>query len=284
MARRSVKSAVRVLEVLECFANARTALTQRAIVERLGYPQSSTAFLLRNLVDTGYLSYDRRHRSYFPTPSVLNIGQWLADSAYRCMFDQSPLSRLLECLRDRSGETASLSMQNDVHVHWHRILRPRAATDTYVVEGRTYPLTSSSFGWALLSRHSDGEVEKLCRLINAQEPDRASRIGIEDAQRRVEKVRGDRFCLMPNTHVVGRASVATPLAIEVAGRPVAIGIGGPTERIMERKDELTFMLLATVGEFACELTAMSSSAATLDEDARLVLAPALPQATIRSRA
>jgi DNA-binding IclR family transcriptional regulator len=253
MARRSVKSAIRVLEVLDCFAHQRTPLTQRAIMEKLQYPQSSTAALLRSLVDAGYVAYDRKSRRYFPTPAVMGLGSWLAASEYRWMFDVNPLGRMLHALRARTGETAALSMQSDIHVHWHRILRPRDQSECYVIEDRTYPLTSSSYGWALLSLHVNRDVEKLCRLINAQEPVAGRRIAIAEALRKAEEVRGNRYCIMTNTHVPGRTSIATPLTIQLAGRPVAVGVGGPEKRINERQGMLRTVLLKTVREFEAAL-------------------------------
>ena len=253
MPRRQVKSAIRVLEVLECFARQQTGLTQTAIVEKLQYPQSSTAALLRSLVDAGYVGFDRKTRRYFPTPSVLALGSWLADSEYRWIFDINPLGRLLLTLRDRTGETAALSMQNDIHVHWHRILRPAGSAECYVVEGRTYPLTSSSYGWALLSLHGAAEVEKLCRLINARETSRGARMNVAEAVRRADKVRADGYCVMANTQVLGRASLATPLRIQLAGRPVDVGVGGSEERITGQQGKLKTILLDTVREFEATL-------------------------------
>ena len=46
MRRSPIKSAARVLEVLELFAEIRAPLRQKVVVERLAYPQSSTTFLL----------------------------------------------------------------------------------------------------------------------------------------------------------------------------------------------------------------------------------------------
>ena len=65
MPRSPIKSAARVLEGLELFSELRAPLRQKYVVERLGYPQSSTTGLLKSLVSVGYLNYHRATRTYF---------------------------------------------------------------------------------------------------------------------------------------------------------------------------------------------------------------------------
>ena len=50
-----VKSAVRVLEMLELLARAQKPLTLKMIVSELGYPKSSTFNLLATLVSRAYV-------------------------------------------------------------------------------------------------------------------------------------------------------------------------------------------------------------------------------------
>jgi len=80
-ATKMVKSAQRVMELLEFFTAERPEATVMDIVRVLDYPQSSASELLRCLVSLGYLSYDRYRRTYRPTTRVPLLGSWVLRSA-----------------------------------------------------------------------------------------------------------------------------------------------------------------------------------------------------------
>src|SRR3954467_12300537 len=72
-----VKSAGRVLQVLEFFDEVQREARVQEIAERLSFPQSSTSVLLKCLVQLGYLDYDANSRSFLPSPRVALLGTWL---------------------------------------------------------------------------------------------------------------------------------------------------------------------------------------------------------------
>jgi hypothetical protein len=73
----SVKSAVRVLEVLEFFDTVQRDASLSEIAIELGYPLSSASVLLQSLVKRGYLSQGDT-RLYRLTPRVKLLGAWLS--------------------------------------------------------------------------------------------------------------------------------------------------------------------------------------------------------------
>src|SRR4051794_8560152 len=74
-----VKSAARVLEILEFFDEERAPATARKVAQALGYPQSSTSALLHSLVASGHLRLDARAHTYLPSLRVAMLGSgWLA--------------------------------------------------------------------------------------------------------------------------------------------------------------------------------------------------------------
>src|SRR5271170_5555942 len=75
--RSTVKSAARVLAILEYFDDVQRSSTITEISEELGYPQSSTSALMRSLVSLGYLNYDRHARTFVPSTRVALLGSWL---------------------------------------------------------------------------------------------------------------------------------------------------------------------------------------------------------------
>lgn len=62
-----VKSALRVLEILELFDAERRPLRVADIVDRMNVPQSSASMLLKTLVARGYMDFDAASREYCPS-------------------------------------------------------------------------------------------------------------------------------------------------------------------------------------------------------------------------
>ena len=238
MSRREVKSAVRSLDVLYMFATERRALSQREIVKLLGYPQSSTTFLLKTMVGSGYLIYDPNERTYFPTPKVLSVGDWLRETDYGRMDGEGPLADLIRELEEEFGETISLSTQNDTNVYWHRVNARNLPRDLYYPEGHMYALTYSSHGWVLMSRLEAERVDRMCRLVNSREPNLQLRVNPDEAVRRAEHIRQRGVFYHRNTFLVGGSSVSMLLPGKIAGRAVAIGVGGTVDRIEQKLDQI----------------------------------------------
>src|SRR5579864_6351280 len=99
-----VKSARRVLEVLEYFDAENPSATVGDISKKLHYPQSSTSILLRCLRDLGFLYYNRTTRKYRPTSRSALLGCWAEGGAYR----GGRMLDLLDAVAKRVGETVVL--------------------------------------------------------------------------------------------------------------------------------------------------------------------------------
>ncbi len=257
MPRREVKSAVRSLDVLYLFATERRALSQHEIVRLLGYPQSSTTFLLKTMVDSGYLLYDPNDRTYFPTPKVLSVGDWLRETDYGRMDGDGPLADLIRELEDTFGETVCLSTQNDTNVYWHRVIARNLPASLYYPEGHMYALTYSSHGWVLMSRLDHERVDRTCRLVNSRESNMRLRVDPDQAVRRAEQIRQRGYFYHRNTFLVGGASVSMLLPGTIAGRAVAIGIGGTVERIEKKLDQIVPRFQTAVSAYGARIAAVA---------------------------
>src|SRR3546814_17492015 len=73
-----VKSAGRVLRILEYFDSVQREACVSEISRTLKWPQSSTSVLLKSLVSLGYLQKDRYRRTYRPTRRGSLLGHCLA--------------------------------------------------------------------------------------------------------------------------------------------------------------------------------------------------------------
>jgi DNA-binding IclR family transcriptional regulator len=233
MAVSPIKSAVRVLEVLEFFRQHKSPVSLKHIAERLDYPASSATVLLKNLTALGYLSYDRAARTYFPTLRVAALGDWISHE----LFGQGEIFELMQDLHAATGETVSIALQNDVYLQHIRVIQSAHPLRFHTEEGSLRPLTQSATGWLLLSTHADTAVEKLIRRANIAIPRSEDRQPLEIMQARIKLARKERTIYAENIPLVGGATVATLLPVKVQGKPVVLGMGGAIDRIRPNKDK-----------------------------------------------
>jgi len=104
----SVKSAGRVLRILEFFDEIQRDARVAEVAERLGFPQSSTSILLNCLVKLGYMDYLQEIRSFLPSPHVTLLGTWLDKGPVR----NGSLMRMLEELSHKTGDTVIIAARS----------------------------------------------------------------------------------------------------------------------------------------------------------------------------
>lgn len=233
MATSSVKSAVRVLEVLAFFREQRQPASLKTLADRLDYPPSSATVLLKSLCATGYLSYDRQARTYFPTLQVASLGDWISHE----LFGRGEIFELMQDLHAATGEAVSIALQNDVHMQYIRVIQSIHPLRFHTPEGSQRPLTQSATGWLMLSSHGDAQVEKLVRRANIATPQTQDRQSLEVMQERVAQCRREGVAYAENIPLVGGATVAALLPVKVQGKAVVLGLGGTIERIRPNKDK-----------------------------------------------
>ena len=157
-----VKSAERVLRVLELFQTCQTALTLHEVASALTLPRPSTLALLKTLVGMDYLIFEPKHKTYFPSLRLVSLGNWVANS----LFKDSPVREIARQLQIETTEHVVVSVQNDTHVHYLQVLHG-AETKRYGARvGGSQILTNSSAGLSLLSAMSDDAIDRMCRRIN----------------------------------------------------------------------------------------------------------------------
>ena len=232
----TVKSAARVVAILDLFAREQRPLHAKHVGASLGYPPSSTIGLLKTLMRTGHLRFDRRTKLYVPTLRVLLLGDWLRDTPLA----SDRLRRALDRVVERSGESAFLSTPNDVAMQVTHIVRGPQPITLNVVPGQTVPMASSAVGHAFLATRGERERAALLRRIRREHPESAPAdpVALEQQLATVRR-RGwaAAYDVLPG---VGAVAVALPAD---AGSPVAaICVGGPAPRIAARERELGAIL------------------------------------------
>lgn len=233
-----VKSAVRVLAVLEHFATTHAPATVAELSRRLKFPQSSTSKLLSSLERLGYLQHDAVARSYRPTLRVLLLGAWLHDE----IFGEGSLVSAMDELRRRTGLTVLIGMRHGAQVRVILALRGLSPDAVPLPTGTLAPLTNSAMGHVLLTEESDAALGRILRRANAEETDRARRLALPELLRQVDATRRRGWASRPAVALPGRGVVAMKLP-RLPGQPeMAIGIGASLERLESEAGALAQML------------------------------------------
>lgn len=228
----AVKSAERTLAILDLFARERRALAAKTVQTALGYPASSTIGLMKTLMRTGHLRFDRRTKLYVPTLRVVLLGDWVRETP----LGSDRLRRALDRVVARTGESAFLSTPNDVVMQvTHIVLGPQPITLS-VSPGTTVPMVSSAVGQAFLATRPERELAALLRRIR-REAGGVADVDLVELRARLAAVRrrgwASAYEVLPG---VGAVAAALPAAADEAVSVICVG--GPTARIAAREGEL----------------------------------------------
>lgn len=228
----SVKSAERVLRLLEHFDIVQKPQKLGELVVATGWPQSSVAALLATLIEQGYIQHDYRRRQYTPTAKLLHLGAWIPDTEVTS--EPAVLSLLTE-LNDGCGETVVIAEQSGLAARYVKVMAAqRRLTSSHSQTGVLRPMWASATGWALLSLQSDEAVRALVRDANRLRPADAPSVKLKQVREKVAEAR--RFGFVVSRHAVtqGVGMVAMPVSYPWRGRRFAIGVGGPVV-LLDRK-------------------------------------------------
>lgn len=250
MRRDPIKSAARTLEVLELFHEQRTPLRLKYIFEKLSYPQSSTTSLLKSMVVLGYLNYDRPTRTYFPTPRVAALGEWVNHYLY----GEGDVLSLMDEVFERTNETVVLSSQNDIFIQHIRVLQPSHPYKVPPSEGTMRVLTHSAAGLVLLSQMPAKTVDKLTRHINAYEQGRSKRIDIAELTEQLAWIRREGYCLLAAFPFPEAAGIAVPLPQSPHGGHLTLGVGGLNARIARKRSEILAVMREAIARYETKLS------------------------------
>jgi DNA-binding IclR family transcriptional regulator len=223
----NVKTALRVIEIIEIFARETKPLSLSELARHLDAPVSSCLALLRTLARLGYLYEAGRRQGYYPTGRLLAMAQRIskADPILEKVLPS------LEELRDTTQETvvfAKLDLMNNRVVYLDVLASPHHIS--YVaVAGSQKDIHANSLGKALLSRLDCNERKKLLseHKLQAYNERTLTTPDAIEADIRKSLERGWFANLGESMADVG--AIAWPLT--VSGNDYAISIAGPLYRI-----------------------------------------------------
>lgn len=227
-----VKSAMRVLEILEFFKHVRQPRAMSEISAALGYPQSSTTVLLKTLISLGYLNFNRHERLYFPTVKVTSLGEWVPTT----LFSSPGILAAMNDVHAATGESVSINTKNDIYVQYVQVIQSVHALRFQVNESELRPMTQSATGWMLMSTMNDKMLDNIIRRANIVTQKNGERVDLPAMMEKVRRIRSQGYAATENIPFLGGASICVLLPVTIQGQPVTLGLGGAAERIRQNFD------------------------------------------------
>lgn len=237
-----VKSVGRVFAVLERFKTIREPLSSSELADALGYPKSSTIVLLKSMAELGYLAFDYSKKTYFPTPRVADLGNWISPDLLR----GGVVDQVMQRISIHTKETVYLAVQRHLMVNYQRVypgLHPIALT---ISEGSSAPLFGSAIGKALLSIKQEDELARLVGRETVNGSEGALDLGV--MREALEQTRALGYGIVLDSFLPGAGAIAFALSGLECYDNYAIGVGGPSERIRNSMDDIVAFVSAELAE------------------------------------
>lgn len=213
---KQIKSAKRVLEVLEFFNSSRQEATVMDIVREYGYPQSSTSELLSCLVELGFLHRDRYQRTYRPTAKVALLGAWTCPRLFR----HGKLLGMMDVLAAETGCTLVLGGMVGLTYNYYHIVPGTAPLRPGDEPGI---LTKGPMGRLLLSTFDRLYIRKIVHRLNS-EVDQADRVCCDDLLVEIDQIRKQGFAVSDGVAEGLGGVIAVRLPHQASDEVLALGM------------------------------------------------------------
>lgn len=258
-----IKSAQRVLELLEYFNSERREGTVMDIARAYGYPQSSTSELLNCLVALGYLRRDLRARTYRPSARVAMLGAWVQPELFR----HGAALAVMDELAAEANTTVMLASCVNLAAQVFQVVEPNGATSAWKT-GDTFLLMHSAPGKALLSSMRADELKKVVHRLNAESPEE-QRVRFEVLNAEIEQVRAKGFAVSKSAD--GYAMVSVLLPRKSDDEPLALTICAPADRFDARLEQFVQAMRGAVSRHVGVVEAHAPAVASLANERRLAV-------------
>lgn len=233
----NVKTALRVIEIIEIFAREGKPLSLTELARHLDAPVSSCLGLVRTLARQGYLYETGRRQGYYPTGRLLAMAQRIS----RADPILEKVGPTLSALRDAVAETVVLGkLAPNGEVIYLDVL-PSPHPISYVADpGAQRHLHSNSLGKALLSLMSAEERHKLLHGRKLERFNERTLVTLDALEADIAHSRERGWFQNLGESMTDVGALAWPLTM--GGGEYAVSIAGPLYRIEPHLERLAQQL------------------------------------------
>ena len=244
-----VKSARRVLDIVELFASSDRALALRDVVKILSLPKSSTHMLMSTLEQRGYIQRDEDER--FRLTPALREGGWIGGVAGRIYRAAQPwLDRLLET-HEESVVLAAPTPGLDIRILAHRVSPLAIRYD--VSQTPIVPGYCTAMGYAVMAYLPEERVRRYLEETDRVALTDKTLIDVDDILARIAQGRTQGFALNIDERFEGAAGVAVAIR-DAEGRPhAALNIVTVTPRFRRKQQIIVAALIEAVRGIEAEV-------------------------------
>ena len=203
----SVKSADRVLDILELFASTDRALALRDVARILGLPKSSTHMLLGTLAARGYLV--RTNEERFHLEPAMHQGGWVGGISGQIFRAAQPWLDKLVADHEESVVLGALTPTLDVRLLSHRISPLAVRYD--VTHLPVIPGWCTAMGHAILSHLPESRVRAYLQTVDRAPQTPQTITDVESIMERLAQHRACGYALNIDERFEGASGAAVAI-------------------------------------------------------------------------
>ncbi len=228
----SVKSADRVLAILELFAFRQAPLTLSQVAAALDYPMSSVTMLLKSMCARGYLTFIPETKSYMPTLSVAMLGNWVMGK----LFQNGAVIALMDQIQKDTGETVILGTRSGLYAHYLHTVQSQRLMRFYIQPGLLRPLSESAVGRALLMPCSDAELREYASQVSTTRSLDKHHVDADLLIGEIRQSRQQGFAYS-DLYTAGICAIALPVRLNMEF-PCAVAVAGPIFKLKRKREKI----------------------------------------------
>lgn len=245
-----VKSADRVLELLELLSMAEEPQRLHDLAQALGAPKSSTHGLLRTLVSRGYVRRDGAER-YVMVDAFRDGFGWVG--GFEALLRRHALP-IMTAARDASGETLFLGVaQDDFNVRQVCKAVSLQAVRYDAPPDRVVPAYATVMGRVLLAFAPPEAVDAYFRATKIEAFTEKSLTDEAAIRAALAEIREQGYGAIEEEYVIGGCGIAAPVRDRSGEVVAALDIATVSQRYALRKAEMLETVLAAAAKLSARL-------------------------------
>ena len=241
----SVKSAERVLRVLELLAKNPSGLTIKEVSETLSFPQSSTSGLIVTLLENGYITVDPFKR-YKLGPKLIQIGRVAMDSLDITAQDTPFLKKLMEEVE----ETVFMAVLTGIDLVYVTKIDNNRSIRTTAQPGQRKPIYCTGLGKIFLANLPEQRREDILSQLDLVPITPKTITDVNTLKKQLKLFAEMGYSIDNEENEEGLVCVAAPVYGADHTIQAAISVAGPKERMLKHKKHIVERLLMTSREIA----------------------------------
>lgn len=221
-----VKSAKKIFLILEELAKNGGNMKLKDISHNLGFPPSTVHRLLNTLIELGYVDQDPNSSNYNIGIKVLSLAASSLDA-----IDLGNISYNYLCkLRDKTGETANLAINDQNEALYIQKTESRAMVRVFSLIGKRAPLHATGVGKVILADKPWYEVEEILTKTGLPRITKYTITEMEEMKEELEQIRIKGYAFDNEECELGAFCVAAPIRDYTGNVIASMSVSMPTNR------------------------------------------------------